>query len=1231
MRERRAEGKCLMAKPPRRSGGDHEAPRRPEGEREPQSRPGGELEAPARPSDGQEAPQRLYGLVVIGSSAGGIEALSTVLGSLTRDFAVPIVVAQHLDPRHPSHLDEILARRSVLRVRTVTDREPLEPGVVFVVPADRHVEITDGHLHLLADMSPRPKPSINLLLSSAAEAFSERLIAVILTGTGSDGAAGARQVKAAGGTVVIENPETAAFPGMPASLSPTVVDLVADLAQIGPLLRSLLDGTVAAALPGPDTADETDARERALQDVLAQMREHSGIDFTHYKRPTLLRRLQRRMIATSVGSLPEYARYLAKHPEEYQRLTSSFLIKVTEFFRDQDLFDTLRERMLPELIAHACENDNVLRLWSAGCATGEEAYSLAILVAEALGEELERFQVLIFATDLDEEAVAFARRGVYPGAALAGLPEALVERYFTKLDGSYEVTKALRGLIIFGQHDLGQRAPFPRIDLVLCRNVLIYFTKELQARALQTFAFSLRDGGYLALAKAETVRPLEALFAPVGGAVKLYRRQGERVLGPFPHAEDLTALVPRRPQPARWDGGRPASDPNVPRAGQARRLTAPAAQRARTTGEWLGDVVLSLPIGVVVVDRRYDIQAINVSALRLLGIYTAAQGEDLIHLTQTVPSTALREVIDAAFQGRPQWRTQETPASDTEEAGRHDSAEAVVTLETVLGERRHLHIACYPYQSARDRVAGTGDATASPAADVEALLLLIEDVSGTVTRQRAADDAVERRRGERDVRQTRERGDQDRALDLEREENERLKAEVERIGVINRSLLEANQNLAAALPELRRVNEELEVGHEEAEANAEEVKTLNEELQATNEEVVTINEELEATVEELRTANDDMRARGAELRDSAAALETQRAASEAARARLEAILLSLGDAVMVVDRDGAVDLTNAAYAAMFGSGGAAFVAEDETGRPLGSEATPQRRAARGESFTMEFTLTAGDGARRWFEASGQPIRSTGEERGGVVAIRDITERSMHRLEDEFVGLASHELRTPLTPLSSYLELLDRLFADQPEDARARIYIRHALEQARRLRRLVEDLVDVRRLQNAKFALEMGRVRLEEVAERAVESARMIGTGQSIHLERQGGPIVVDGDAARLEQVLLNLLTNAITYAPRSDRIDVRVRRVAGEAELWVRDYGAGIPAAELAHIFERFYQVARGDDRPARRGLGLGLYIVHELVVAHGGRIEVESVEGARPGHGTTFTIYLPLAPREGT
>ncbi|MCW5851817.1 MAG: chemotaxis protein, partial [Anaerolineae bacterium] len=268
-------------------------------------------------------------LVVIGASAGGIEALSSLVATLTADFPAPIVIAQHLDPRRLSHLPEILAPRSPLPIRLVETRGKLEAGVIYVVPSNRHVEITDHEVSVAEGGQGRVKPSVDLLFTSAARVFGEGLIAVILTGTGSDGAAGARAVKSQGGTVVIENPETAAYPGMPLSLAPTTVDIVANLDAIGPLLHDLLTKTPTAARGDAD---------RQLRGLLEQLRETSGIDFASYKTPTIMRRLQRRIAATGAEDLGAYIRLLQRNPDEYQRLVNSFLIKVTEFFRDPELF-----------------------------------------------------------------------------------------------------------------------------------------------------------------------------------------------------------------------------------------------------------------------------------------------------------------------------------------------------------------------------------------------------------------------------------------------------------------------------------------------------------------------------------------------------------------------------------------------------------------------------------------------------------------------------------------------------------------------------------------------------------------------------------------------------------------------------------------------------------------------------------------------------------------------------
>jgi two-component system CheB/CheR fusion protein len=523
-------------------------------------------------------------LVVIGSSAGGIDALSTLVASLPADFPAPIVIAQHLDPRRQSVLPQILARRSAVPVHTVETLTPLRDGVIFVVPANRHVLITDSAIDVRVDGDDRPTPSIDLLLETAAARYGEQLIAVILTGMGSDGAAGAHAVKKAGGTIVIQNPDTATHPSMPRSLAPSIVDIVADIERIGPILVDLLRGVQVPTRPEED---------RALTAFLTQVREQRGIDFRSYKQPTIRRRLQRRIVATDSGDIPGYLDYLAQRPEEYQQLVSTFLIKVTEFFRDPELFDYLRATILPELLARAEGHDRELRIWSAGCATGEEAYSLAILVAELLGHELAEWNIRIFATDLDAEAINFARQGIYSAATVEGLPDGLLGRCFTSEDGVYQIRKHIRALTIFGQHDLGQRAPFPRIDLVVCRNVLIYFTQELQQRALQLFAYSLRHGGLLVLGKAESPSPLGEFFALEQQLLKVYRRQGERILMPTARLHYLTprAEVPPARTGARATGGTRASTGNARRRHPASAMT---ASRAISRSGWWSSIAATI-------------------------------------------------------------------------------------------------------------------------------------------------------------------------------------------------------------------------------------------------------------------------------------------------------------------------------------------------------------------------------------------------------------------------------------------------------------------------------------------------------------------------------------------------------------------------------------------------------------------------------------------------------------
>ncbi|WP_437719225.1 CheR family methyltransferase [Sorangium sp. So ce448] len=1108
-------------------------------------------------------------LVVIGCSAGGIQTLSALVSTFRAPFPAPIVIAQHLDPRRPSHLVDVLARRSALPVRTVATVSPLEDGVIYVVPSGRDVEISDHELRLRPDSTDRPKPSVDMLFRTAAEAFGEGLVAVILTGSGSDGSAGALHVKKGGGTVIIENPQTASFPGMPESLAPSTVDIVADLDRIGPILNDLLAGSYVEP-PADD--------EKRLQELLDVVRERSGIDFRKYKQATILRRLRRRMAATNTESIEAYRQHLAEHPDELQRLINSFLIKVTEFMRDPDLFAQLRDVILPGLIAHARSDNKALRIWSAGCATGEEAYSLAILISELLGDELDAFNIRIFSTDVDSEAIAFARRGVYAASAVEDLPHGLLDRYFVAVDGQYQVKKRIRSLTVFGEHDLGQRAPFPHLDLVVCRNVLIYFTSDLQRRTLHLFAFSLREGGYLVLGKAETTSPLSEYFVPHDIHYKIYVRRGERIL--IPPGPSLPPVLTRR----------------APRGKSPLLNMRPLREQPRARLSI--DLLLSgFRQGIVVIDSRYDILEINFAARRLLGIHGTALGQDFVHLAQVIPHRPLLDAIDAAFRGE---------ARDLIE----------ITLDpTPQGERTTIQLSCLAPQIELDP------------SKLAVALLVIEDVTAAVRRREASDDAIAqgaqlraeldrtaaelvRLRSELDA-QTAARSQVERAGEADR-------LMIRRLSEQNRQLLRANEELTSAHEQLRALNEELMVSTEEAQAAMEEVETLNEEFQATNEELETVNEELQATIEELNTTNADLEARSREIQDLSAPIENE-------RARLSAILHSMGDALLVVDGAGRPVLTNDAYFTMFGEGRP--VAMDEKGRLLPAHDAPEQRAARGEKFQIEFSIPGPGGASRHFEATGQPI-ATGSphpaetaERG-VIVIRDITDRSLRKLQDRFIAMASHELRTPLVPLHGYLDMLLSLLPTDG-DARFHRFASLARTQSQRLARLVDDLVSASRIQTGKFELQIEDVDLVPLVASTAEGAQSLAATPKIHVVLPPGtaePLVVKGDAARLEQVLMNLIVNAFKHANGTPQLEVRLRRAGGGAELDVEDYGPGIPAANLPHLFSSFYQVERGG-HPSGGGMGLGLFICREIIRAHGGQIFVRSAEGK----GATFTVRLPL------
>jgi two-component system, chemotaxis family, CheB/CheR fusion protein len=449
------------------------------------------------------------------------------------------------------------------------------------------------------------------------------LIAVILTGSGTNGALGAIEVKRAGGTVIIQNPQTARFSSMPLALPPTIVDIRADIERIGPLLSDLLTGR---HLPRQEEQGEM------LERILSYLTEQEHIDFRMYKTAALLEHIGYRMLVTSTPTLRDYLDYLQSVPAEAGELVKALLVTYTEFFRDPGAFAYLKNELLPELIARARDRDHALRCWSAGCATGEEAYSLAMLLADLLGAELAQWRIKIFATDLSAEAISFARRGVYSENLLKGLPPGYLERFFERTGHGSRVVKLLRQMVVFGQQDLARTTPFSAIDLVLCRNVLSYLTPEAQEFVLNQFAFSLFPGGHLLLGKAEAIRPALTLYESVSRDWNVYRCISKAAPSArFPAASMLT--VPRSTVPS--------ASPTLHRAREqpGEPLLSLDLGQLRRYNELL---FRSLPIGMVVIDRGYHIVTANGVSRRLLRLPATAVEQDFLYAVPGLPYTQVQ-------------------------------------------------------------------------------------------------------------------------------------------------------------------------------------------------------------------------------------------------------------------------------------------------------------------------------------------------------------------------------------------------------------------------------------------------------------------------------------------------------------------------------------------------------------------------------------------------------------
>ena len=481
-------------------------------------------------------------VIGIGASAGGLEALQAFLKNVQLDTNFAYIVAQHLSPTYKSLMVDLLAKDSPIKIKEAAHNELMQANVMYICPPNKNILIEDNHIILMEpkQLTYGPKPSINILFESIAASKENKSIGIILSGTGSDGSRGIRAIKAEGGFTIAQQPQSSKYDGMPNSAIDTGnVDLILDV--------EVMASEIAEIVNYPNKDKPTSILNEETQfykNILAKLHRNKNIDFTLYKSSTVNRRIQRRMAALKITSLSAYSKYITKNVDEIEALFNDILIGVTSFFRDKEAFLELHHQ-LEQLIKR--KTNKHIRIWTPGCSTGEEAYTIAMVLSEILGQDFDDYKIQLFATDIDEISTSFARMGRYPESAIIDIDKKYVKKYFTVKNDEYEIIKPIRDMCIFSKHDITNDPAFMRLDLIVCRNLLIYFTSELQQRLFPMFHYSLNDRGVLFLGKSESIGSFNNQFKIIDKKWKLYEAvyMGQKVAPLIPKAYKASTTYKR--------------------------------------------------------------------------------------------------------------------------------------------------------------------------------------------------------------------------------------------------------------------------------------------------------------------------------------------------------------------------------------------------------------------------------------------------------------------------------------------------------------------------------------------------------------------------------------------------------------------------------------------------------------------------------------------------------------
>jgi two-component system CheB/CheR fusion protein len=1213
----------------------------------------------------KDASKSQFPVVGIGASAGGLDAVKTFLKALPAKSGMAYVFVQHLSPSHESILPEILQKVTPFPVQQITDNIHLEPDNLYIIPQNKMVTTTDGILKLAPlNKNHKKNNTIDLFFSSLGVVHQSYAIGVVLSGALTDGTLGLQVIKSYGGLTFAQDESSAAFDSMPKSaVQSGAVDFVLSPENIArhliaintPFHADYSASEISEAVPQQDG--------EIFKQILTVLRVRRGVDFTYYKKSTLKRRIIRRMALSKTERPTDYLHFLRENKSEQDALYNDMLISVTNFFRDTQSFGVLCNSIFPALISKKTENEP-FRIWVAGCATGEEAYSMAICLQEQLGDKAAAMKIQIFATDISEIAIAKARTGIYRLSELEGISLSRLQQFFIKMDGNYQVAKTIRDMCVFANHNLLKDPPFSKIDLVSCRNVMIYLEPVLQKRALTTFHYSLNEEGFLMLGKSETIGTNTDIFTPYNNTEKIYRRKGP--LGRFMAVSSQ---------------GREQTFREIDKGVQKESVNKDVYKIA-------DEVMLAsfMPASVLVNDKFDVLQFRGLTETWL----TPPSGKPSFNVLKLAREGLTFELRNILHQAKKTGLTARKFAVFFKLNG----LQHFVNMQAVpLKDLPEPHYLIVFQNSSSTGLQEAYGSIIPPAEQVsyDVNELRIEQLEKELTQARAD-----------------------------------MRAITEEQETANEELQSANEELLSGSEELQSLNEELETSKEELQSTNEEIMIVNKELLDRNEQLNNTRLYAEGIVSTIRDPliilDQDLRVKRAtggfytkfkltekevegyyiyelgnhqwDIPDLRELLEkVLPAKKQLADVEVVQIFPSIGKRILCTNAR-EIDNINGEKLILLAieditdkrqvSEGLAEVerllAESKErlkfavesaglgtwdydprekkliwdkrckeifGLPIVGHVSitqfleminPDDRDRVQESITetlkdkdsgefdIEFRTIPINERIKWLKAKGRAyFNDEGISNRFIGTLLDITmqklideaTRELLNKKDEFISIASHELKTPITSLKAALQMIERITLQNEEMKPARVFVQKGIKQVDKLIELIKDLLDVTKIQAGKLALQKTTFKLNELISECCEDLHIQSSKHKLVIEGGAG-ISIYADRNRLEQVIVNLISNAIKYSPGGEKVIITVTQLDHGIKIAVTDFGIGIAKEKQEFLFDRFYRVDETSQKYA--GLGLGLYISSEIVRRHHGHINIES----ETGKGATFWFTIP-------